>query len=81
MLLPVICKVEQHNFIKIMVIIMSLHVIYQEKKKNEFICGVVQTSDKNPSNESPPKVVFSAESTYGASLQGLKFKKLMVYET
>lgn len=33
------------------------------------------TSDKNPSRDSPPNAVFSAASLYGASSQGLKSKR------
>ena len=33
------------------------------------------TSDRNPSSDNPPNAVFSAASLYGASIQGLNFKK------
>lgn len=36
-----------------------------------------QTSDRNPSSESPPKAVLSAASSYGASLQGLHVKEVI----
>lgn len=35
----------------------------------------MNTSDKNPSSDSPPNAVFSAASLYGASLHGLKLNK------